>query len=161
MGVELVPVGEQDKAVLANLLQFYCYDFSAVRGFELTPHGTFVYRFLDHYFIEAGRGAFLVRHGGYLAGFVLVRALADGSTQMAEFFVVRAHRRRGVGREAARLAFASRPGRWEVAYDTANAQASAFWPGVVAAAAAGPVERSSAVPPERAHERAILRFTVA
>ncbi len=54
MNVELVAVIEEHKHVLANLLQFYCYDFSEVRGYELTPHGTFVYRYLDHYFSEDG-----------------------------------------------------------------------------------------------------------
>ncbi len=36
----------------ANLLQFYCYDFPEICGWELTSHGTFVYRYLDHYFTE-------------------------------------------------------------------------------------------------------------
>lgn len=160
MAVELVPVEEEDKDVLANLLQLYRYDLSSVRGYELTAHGTFVYRFLDHYFVEVGRSAWLVRHDGHLGGFVLVRQLPDGAHEMAEFFVVRAHRRRGVGREAAHRAFAARPGRWEVAYDSANTGAAAFWLGVVDAIATSAVEHRREGPPVRTYEQIVLRFAV-
>ena len=58
--------------MLANLLQLYRYDMSEVREYELTEHGTFVYRFLDHYWTDPGRHAFLIRHDGWLAGFAMV-----------------------------------------------------------------------------------------
>jgi hypothetical protein len=45
--VLLQGVDEEDKSVLENLLQLYRYDPSVVRGYELSEHGTFVYRFLD------------------------------------------------------------------------------------------------------------------
>lgn len=38
--VALEPVQEEEKSVLANLLQLYRHDFSPIRGFELTEHGT-------------------------------------------------------------------------------------------------------------------------
>lgn len=146
--------------MLANLLQLYRYDFSALRGYELTPHGTFVYRFLDHYFLEPERSAWLVHHEGQLAGFVLARSFSDGSSEMAEFFVVRGHRRRGVGRQAAHTAFFSRPGRWVVAYDIGNTDAAAFWPRVADSVATGPIERRHEGPPRRTYEQIVLRFTV-
>jgi hypothetical protein len=44
--VDLVRVGDNDKPVLANLVQFYCYELSAVRRYEVTEHGLYVYRYL-------------------------------------------------------------------------------------------------------------------
>lgn len=160
MGIELQRIAEVDKAVLANLLQLYRYDMSRYRGLELTDHGTFVYRFLDLYFVEAEhRDAYLIRHEGELAGFAMTRPLPDSFREMSEFFVARAHRRRGVGRRAAKLVFEIHPGSWEVAFDTANEEAAAFWPGVVAAAASSPVAHREARPPERSFHQTVLRFS--
>jgi len=86
MKVELNVVTEDHKHVLANLLQFYRYDFSAIRGYELTPHGTFVYRYLDHYFTEDGREACFITADGELAGFTMTRRLSDSTHEVAEFF---------------------------------------------------------------------------
>ena len=51
---------------------------------------------------------------------------------MAEFFVVRKHRRSGVGIEAARKLIAARPGQWEIAVVRANVGALGFWRRVAA-----------------------------
>ncbi|HUY97691.1 MAG TPA: GNAT family N-acetyltransferase [Verrucomicrobiae bacterium] len=158
MTVRLEPVREPDKQILANLLQLYCHDFSPIRGDELTAHGTFVYRFLDMHFGEGGRDAYFVRHRAQLAGFAMSRTLAGGAREVAEFFVVQAHRRRGVGRRAAQLLFARHPGRWEVAGDDANRPAQAFWPAVVAACAAAPPDSCVEGPPLRAVSQTVIRF---
>ena len=157
--VVLEPVEEEDRAVLANLLQLYRHDFSPIRGFELTDHGTFVYRFLDADFTEPGRRAWFIRRGGRLAGFAMARVLPDGFNEVAEFFVARAHRRAGVGRRAAAALFEQRPGRWELGFDLANHEASAFWPSVAESAAAGPVDREVEGPPERTYPQVVLRFS--
>jgi predicted acetyltransferase len=52
--------------------------------------------------------------------------------RMAEFFIARTRRRRGIGRGAARLILDRFAGRWEVAEDTANREAVAFWRNVLA-----------------------------
>jgi predicted acetyltransferase len=46
---------------------------------------------------------------------------------MAEFFILRKHRGRGVGRLAAESIFSRQPGIWEVAVARKNAQAREFW----------------------------------
>jgi predicted acetyltransferase len=50
---------------------------------------------------------------------------------IAEFFVIRRHRRSGVGRRAAFLLWHSLPGKWTVRVSEGNAGALAFWRGVV------------------------------
>jgi predicted acetyltransferase len=46
---------------------------------------------------------------------------------MGEFFVVRKHRRAGVGQRAASVIFSRWPGIWEVAVARSNVQALPFW----------------------------------
>lgn len=160
MSVQLVAVTEPDKPVLANLVQLYQYDFSEIRDLPLTRHGTFTYRYLDHYFTERAREAYFIEVGGGLAGFALARGDVDddGSWNVSEFFVARGHRRRGVAGEAARHLFARHPGAWTLSFDHANPPAAAFWRSVTASVAVGPVAevaRDEPVPSTR------LRFRVA
>jgi predicted acetyltransferase/N-acetylglutamate synthase-like GNAT family acetyltransferase len=157
--VVLERVTEPNKAVLARLLQLYRHDFSAIRHYELAEDGTFVYRFLDLYFLEPDREAWFIRHAGKLAGFAMTRTMPDCASEVAEFFVLRAHRRVGVGRRAAGDLLCGRPGRWEVAFDVANEEASRFWPAVVASVATGPVECSRETPPARTYDQVVLRFS--
>ncbi|MEU4739405.1 GNAT family N-acetyltransferase [Actinosynnema sp. NPDC023658] len=160
MDVELAVVGEQDKVVLANLIQLYQHDFSEIRDLPLTRHGTFGYPYLDHYFTEGGREAYFIEARGELAGFALCRGDLDedGSWNVAEFFVARGHRGRGVAREAARRLFARHPGVWTLSVDHANTAAAAFWSSVVEELATGPVTAVDLADPV---PRTRLRFRVA
>ena len=49
-----------------------------------------------------------------------------------DFFVVRALRRAGVGREAARQVIAMFPGKWSIAFQVYNPGAQRFWSQVAA-----------------------------
>jgi predicted acetyltransferase len=121
-----------DRDTLRNLMQLYGYDFSDILGLDVEDDGRFADRPLDAYWQDAWRHPFLIRAGGRLAGFALVHQKsrlsgADDVWDMAEFFVVRRHRRAGVGREAAHRLFAQHPGRWEVRERRENVAATAFW----------------------------------
>lgn len=73
---------------------------------------------------------------GRPAGFAMVARETHATRQcdyrMAEFFVDRAHRRRGVGRSAVRLILDRFSGRWEIVEYTRNPAAVQFWRNVVA-----------------------------
>ena len=160
VNVELTPVTEEHKSVLSNLIQLYCYDFSEIRGYDLTAHGTFTYRYLDHYFTEDTREACLITAGGALAGFTMTRRLHDGGREVSEFFVVRRHRRHGTGQAAAHQMFRRHPGPWQLAFDHANHPAARFWPHVTGTIADGPVHRTERYPPDVAYPRTWLRLHV-
>ncbi|MCG8919503.1 GNAT family N-acetyltransferase [Actinokineospora sp. PR83] len=163
MEVDLVTVDEADKSVLANLVQFYQYDFSEIRDLALTRHGTFTYRYLDPYFTEADREADFITVDGRLAGFALTRGDVDedGSWNVAEFFVARGHRRRGVARASARRLFTRRPGLWTLSVDHGNRPAAALWRSVIGAVAVGPVVEADRYPPDAAVACTRFRFRVA
>jgi predicted acetyltransferase len=158
--IELATVAAADKLVLTNLMQLYLYDFSEFRGDPFTPHGTFGYHRLDHYFTAPARDALFIRVDGLLAGFTLARGWAAGEWNIAEFFVARAYRRRGVADAAARQLFARHPGVWSLAFDHGNAPAAALWRKIAKSVADGPVEETEKHPPEAPIACTWLRFAV-
>jgi predicted acetyltransferase len=139
MRITIDPAALDERATLVNLLQLYFYDFSEIiedDDGEVDGRGRFPdYRYLDAYFDDPDRFPFLFRVDGRLAGCALVRRLAgpgdEPSWSMAEFFVLRRYRRRGVGRAAARDLFDRFPGRWEVGELHANTAAIRFWRRVI------------------------------
>lgn len=69
------------------------------------------------------------------AGFAMVareQHSQHSDYRMAEFFIDRAHRRRGIGRSAVRLILDRFAGRWEIVEYTRNPGAVQFWRSVVA-----------------------------
>ena len=83
------------------------------------------------YWDEVGRWPSLIRVRGVIAGFALVRGLAPGSFELAEFSVLPAYRRQGVGRAAAAAVFARFPRHWRL---RAVPGAGQFWDGTFAGA---------------------------
>lgn len=106
-------------------MELYLHDFSPMDGADVGPEGTYGYDLLDRYWIDPDRHPFLFRAGGQWAGFGLVRV--GPPHDMAEFFVMRKYRRRGVGTESARALFASFRGVWQVRQIWTNPNATAFW----------------------------------
>jgi len=125
LACEIVPATFGDKSVLRHLIELYAYDFSEFTDEDINEHGSFGYRYFDHYWTEPDRHPFLFRVDGRIAGFAFVRS--GRPHDMAEFFVLRKYRGRGVGMHAARSLFATFPGDWQVRQLAANAPAIAFW----------------------------------
>ena len=125
MDVEVIEAALSDKPVLRNLLELYQHDFSAFDDIDVDAHGLYNYRYLDNYWTEADRHPLLFRVDGRWAGFALVRT--GTPHDLAEFFVMRKYRRRGVGTVLAREVFARFPGEWQVRQMASNPSATAFW----------------------------------
>ena len=136
MNVSLVPALKTAECTLKNLLNLYIHDFSEFLGITPSEDGSFSYPALPLYWSEPGRAAYFVRSGVSLVGFALVSrgSMVSGDPavfDLAEFFVVRGVRRRGVGRAAAHDLFRSMPGKWEVRVAVFNIPAQQFWKSVI------------------------------
>ncbi len=142
MKIEVVEAKREDEPVMRNLMQLYQYDFSEIYGpesneYDVNAHGLYDEFYLDLYWIEPGRYPFLVKVDGHWAGLALVRRHSvlgrdEAETfDMAEFFVMRKYRRRGIGQYVARWLFDRFAGRWEVAEVAPNTAAQAFWRRVI------------------------------
>src|SRR5579864_7778918 len=143
--VDVIPAAPEQAPILENLLELYAHDFSEFHNPELGPDGRFGYPHLPLYWREPGRHAFLVKVDGQLAGLVLVKQGSEISGEervwdMAEFFVVRGYRRRGIGTEIAQQVWRRFPGRWEVRVMESNVAAQGFWERAIGAFTGEPVQ---------------------
>jgi len=128
-----------DAALLSNLLELYMHDLSAAfPAVELGPDGRFGYSKLALYWSEPDRRfPFLIRWHSRVVGFALATRGSPASDDpsvfdVAEFFVIRRHRRSGVGRRAAMLLWRRLPGSWIVRASEGVPGAVTFWGSVVA-----------------------------
>jgi len=130
--LEVIPASPNQEPILDNLLQLYAHDFSEFHDVDLAPDGRFVYKNLPLYWREPNRHPLLLRWEGKLAGFVFVKKGSEISGKkfvwdMAEFFVLRAYRRHGLGTAAAHQVWRRFPGPWEVRVMESNVAAHQFW----------------------------------
>ncbi|MCS7060140.1 MAG: GNAT family N-acetyltransferase [Anaerolineae bacterium] len=142
--VHLSPMTRRDDALLRNLYQFYLYDFSEFMGWDVDRRGRFDESDLAGCWDDPRRYQYLIEIDRQVAGFVMIDHLIRSPLTersdvilMREFFVLRAHRRRGVGRAAAWRAFDLFHGCWEVFQLQENVAAQAFWRNVIDAYTAG------------------------
>jgi predicted acetyltransferase len=152
--IEVIPAVPEQESVLANLFELYAHDFSEFHDLELGMDGRFGYRRLPLYWSEPGRHPFLVRMDGKLAGLVLVKRGSEISGNesvwdMAEFFVVRGYRRRGIGTDTAHEVWRRFPGLWEVRVMRSNRPARHFWERAIAVFTGQPIQ---SVPVEKGGE---------
>ncbi len=132
MHIEVVSAGPEQESIVANLLELYIHDFSEFHPVELGLNGRFGYKPLPLYWSEPDRRPFLVKADGRLAGFALVKRGSEVSDRqaawdMAEFFVLRAYRRQGIGMKAAHEVWRRFPGPWQVRVMESNRTALNFW----------------------------------
>ena len=122
-----------DAEELSELLEHYVGELSALFAIEADGDGRFRYDKLPLYWTQPDRRfAFFIRSGKDRVGVAL--ATRESATNdapehldVAEFFVLPAHRGRGVGRQAASLLWDRLPGQWVVRVSQANVAALPFW----------------------------------
>ena len=123
-----------DRLALFRMLELYQHDLSDLWDQELDAHGEYGYS-LDRYWQDQNCFPFVALLNGHYAGFSLV----DGQTKVAsagrwmdQFFVLKKHRRAGIGRAIAFKVFEALPGYWEVGQMSNNLPAQSFWRKVIA-----------------------------
>ena len=133
--VELKLAEPHERVAIENLMQLYTHDFSEfwagrAEG-EIGADGRFGDYPLDPYWRDEGHLPLLLTSEGRLIGFALLNRTAHSGRpldrNMGEFFIVRKHRRGGMGTAAAHAIFSRYPGVWETAVARRNVAALAFW----------------------------------
>lgn len=135
MPMKLVRVTQEKAAVLARLLELYEYEFSDFEKTDVNEDGLFGYPYLKYYFTEEKRAAYFIEVDDKLAGFVMVcdycYVTKEDRTFMAEFFVMKKYRNRGIGRQAAFETFKRHKGKWELTVHPNNPVSHHFWESVI------------------------------
>jgi predicted acetyltransferase len=148
--IEIIPASLEQKAILANLLELYMYDFWEFVDLEIGPDGRFGYSDLDIYWTEPARHPLLVYVDTRLAGFALIDGLPRGSHEVtvwdvAEFFILRGYRRAGIGTEVAHQVWRRFPGPWQVRVIVSNEPAYRFWHQAIKSFAGQEIESTRAM----------------
>ena len=134
MTLEISEAHIGEKSLIQHMMELYRYDFSEFDNSDLDANGYFGYRWLDHYWTEEDRHPFIIRVDGKLAGFVLVNQstyLPENEWAIAEFFVMRKYRGKGIGKKVAFNIFDRFRGKWEVYELESNKPSHQFWRKVI------------------------------
>jgi len=127
---ELVVAGSSDAELINSLLDEYLIELSSYRGVPSDATTSASYPYLDAYWSDPGRYAFIIQHGGHPVGFVLIRdptSTKSAVYQLAEFYIKPESRRLGIGRRAVYAIWKRFPGQWELQVHTQNSAAVQFW----------------------------------
>lgn len=135
--LEIVRVEEEQREILAHLIELYEYDFSEYEDSDVNSYGLYGYSYLDYYWTEENRHPYFIKVNGKLAGFVMVCGFCyvsqDSDTLfMSEFFVMKKYRRQGIGKKAAIEVLKKHPGKWELTVHPNNPTSHKFWKSVIA-----------------------------
>ncbi len=138
MTVELRRIAFESRHELRALLDEYLLELGQYGDVNLE------YPYFDAYWDpKESRWAYLLWRGGEVVGLAMVNTVSSTSKPfdfvMAEFGIVPAARRSGLGVAAAVAVFRNHPGSWQLAIMAKNAPGHAFWPRAIAAAGAGEV----------------------
>lgn len=129
----------QDFPALQQLLELYQYELSDIWPQDTDAEARYGYDLQRHRQAERFH-AHVALAGSQYAGFALVAPAVVTRTEghwMEQFFVLKRHRRAGVGLALARHVLSSHPGAWEVGQMHANRAAQAFWRQAIGSITAG------------------------
>jgi predicted acetyltransferase len=128
---------------LLRMLELYQHDLSDLWDQDLDENGEYGYDLEPYWERSPPCLPFVFLVDDCYAGLALVDdsvRLPGGDHWMAQFFVLRKYRRRGIGAEAARQIFDGLRGRWQVGQMPGNQAALAFWRRVIGGCTGGRFE---------------------
>lgn len=121
----------EDLEIARNLVPYYIYDMSGHMRWACSGDGKFDgCDELPTYWQEEGKFAFILRDDEEVVGFALVRGNHDEPDidySIAEFFVLRKFRNKGIGERIACELFDRFRGRWMVTQMSRNMSSLSFW----------------------------------
>lgn len=133
--VKLKKIESKDKSILQNLFQLYMHDITASLPMDVNEHGLFEYDYIDYYFTEENRHAYLVYIEDKIAGFVLVddefmvldKINDSPCYDFSEMFILNAYKKKGYGEIVVNQIFEIFKGNWEIRPVPRSEGAKKFW----------------------------------
>jgi predicted acetyltransferase len=128
-----------DREWLTNVYPLYLHDLSEFDDafYTLDDRGIWMPDYRAGWLEEDGDHPLIIVDDGRRVGFALVNQApsphmgAGMDFRMSEFFVLRRHRGRGIGRRAVVALFERFRGKWEITELARNAPAISFWRRVI------------------------------
>ena len=132
--IKLIPASLDEYPIIQNMGRFYVYDMSEYLGkepgWEMPEDGLYECIDFKKYWQTEHNYPFLIRYENELAGFVIVDkkgSTPDVDFNMAQFFILRKFKNKGIGQYVAQECFKKFPGTWEVMVIPNNTGALHFW----------------------------------
>lgn len=122
----------EEKQIVANLIELYTYDFTELWDFDIGNNGLYGYKNLDRFWSEPNCYAYLININDKLAGTALVQGkspIAENKEiwDIAEFFIMKKFRSKGIGRLVAHSLWKHFEGEWQIRVISENLRAKNFW----------------------------------
>lgn len=126
----------KEKKALFRLLQLSEYDFSEIILSDVNDDGIYEYPYFDRYLTDNKRHIFTLKVEQSYAGIALINdvsyVISDPDRLcMAEFFILKKYRRKGLGKTFAFEIFNTLRGNWELFQHDANIVATKFWTSII------------------------------
>jgi RimJ/RimL family protein N-acetyltransferase/predicted acetyltransferase len=132
--IKLIPATLKEYPIIQNMGRFYVYDMSEYlgneKGWEMPNDGLYECIDFKKYWEDENNFPFIVRYQNEIVGFVIVDkkgSSAEIDFNMAQFFILRKFKGKGVGRDVAEKCFDKFRGVWEVMVIPGNEGAYRFW----------------------------------
>jgi ribosomal-protein-alanine N-acetyltransferase len=132
--IKLIPATLNDYPSIQNMGRFYVYDMSEYlgkeEGWEIPEDGLYECIDFKKYWEDKSSFPFLVRYQNEIVGFVIIDKKGSDSEidfNMAQFFILRKFKNKGIGSYIAQECFKKFPGIWEVMVIPGNEGAYRFW----------------------------------
>jgi [ribosomal protein S5]-alanine N-acetyltransferase len=136
--LELIPATLKDYPTIQNMGRFYVYDMTEYMGDEeewkLPENGLFECIDFKKYWDQPNTFPFILRQNKEIAGFVIIDKKGSDEQvdfNMAQFFILRKFKKKGIGRAVAYHCFNQFFGIWEVMVMPKNEGAYNFWKRVI------------------------------
>ena len=137
--IKLKKIESKDKSILQNLFQLYMHDITASLPMDVNEHGLFEYNYIDYYFTDENRYAYLIYIEDKIAGFVLIDdefMVLDNKENkprydFSEMFILNAYKKKGYGEIVVKRIFDMYKGNWEIRPVPRSEGAKRFWLKVV------------------------------
>jgi predicted acetyltransferase len=134
MEILIDKVNSDKKEVLINLMTLYLHDLSEfIENINLnSENGLFEFDVFDLFFEKEGLTPFFINLDGKPVGFILLQSGSYSNQEYADyvlnsFFILKNHRRKGIGRLACNKFFEMYPGRYAISQAQSNIPAVKFW----------------------------------
>ncbi|ELQ07100.1 hypothetical protein A986_24556 [Pseudomonas fluorescens BRIP34879] len=130
--VELIQTGPEDAELIRNLYQYYAYESSDWEQEDVEADGRFYIHdeHLSRYWQDPQWSAnLLLLVDGCIAGFMLIEGseLGMDALELADLFILKRYRRRGIGRAIATQVLCSGEANWLVRFYDQDEVSQAFW----------------------------------
>jgi predicted acetyltransferase len=132
MDITIELVKREEKEILENIIEKYCYEFSQYNNRDVNDSGLYGYDDLDCYWDKENWYPFFIKVDNKLAGFVMFNDDPESNKYesnygISDFFILYKYRRNGIGQYCVKHILDKYKGKWQIKFHSKNEISKKFW----------------------------------